>query len=381
MIEFVFFSVSLISLVYASFTDLRERIVPDWLNYGLIAFGLTAWLVYGLISNSIELFFTALIVTIMAFIGGYALWKTGVWAGGDVKLFTALAALNPINYAILRDLFGINELIASIGLNGLISSSELPVFPLTLFIYSLFSIVPFGAVMSLKAVKKNKELRKELFDESKKLLISLIKLGIILVGLKEILGVLGISVIWILPLLFLIAFQKKTMNSVIVILLFIAGICFNGLNALTEIISIAVPLFAIYFLLKFFLISRKHVFSYEKKITELKEGEIIGETVVLEEGKVKIIHSLEIKKIINYFKSNKLQELLNELNPKGKIIASHRSAAGVTEEQLKELNELIEKKLIENRITVKKSAPMVPIVLIAYVLSQLIGDIIWNVFL
>jgi preflagellin peptidase FlaK len=372
LIQFSFFLISFLGLIYASYTDLTKRIVPNWLNYGLIAVGLIGHLIYGLISNSIELFFITLIVTITAFIAGYGLWKLGVWAGGDVKLFTALAALNPFNYAIIQK---------AIGLNALFASSELPVFPLTLFIYSLIAIVPFGALMSLKAIKEKNELRKELLDEIKKLLIKLIKLGIVLVGLKEILEVFNVSFIWVLPLLILIGLQKKKMNYLLVILLFITGIWFNGIKVFEEILAIAIPLFAAYFLIRFFLVSRKHVFSETKKITDLTEGEIIGETIVLDEGKVKKVHALEIKKIINYFKSNKLNDLLNELNPKGKIIASHRSAAGVTEEQLKELNELVKKGLIENQVTVKKSAPMVPIVLIAYVLSQLVGDLIWNVII
>lgn len=374
LIEFLFFSVSILALIYASYTDLKERIVNDWLTYGLIGFGLIANLAYGVISNSMQLFYFSTAATIGTFIAGYGLWKIGLWAGGDVKLFTAIAAMNPLNYGIIRNFIGLND--------GFFSSISLPVFPLTLFFYMLLCIVPYGAMLALKETIKNSDLRKELFQEGKMLLISLIKLGIILVGLTEAFNALKIPIILILPALLIIGFQKKIMNELITLLLLIEGILFIGFNALTQILSIALPLFGIYFLIRFFLVSRKFIFSEKKKISELKEGEIIGETIVLIEGKPKIIEQIEIKKIINYIKDNKFNELFAALRmPEGRIIASSRSAAGITEEQLNELRELAEKNEIENSITVKKSAPLVPAVLIAYILSQIIGDIIWNAML
>ncbi len=48
--------------------------------------------VYGYLLN-------VLVVTGLIFVLGYIFWKMGAWAGGDVKLFTGLAALIPF-YAI-----------------------------------------------------------------------------------------------------------------------------------------------------------------------------------------------------------------------------------------------------------------------------------------
>jgi archaeal preflagellin peptidase FlaK len=373
LIQFSFFIISLISLIYASYTDLKERIVSNKLTYSLIFGGLILQLINAYLNNSIELFLNALICVIGTFIASYALWKLGVWSGGDVKLFTGIAALNPFNYGILRNLIGLS--------NPLFASIAIPLFPLTLFLFTLISVVPYGAMLAVKEVIKNNELKKELINETKKLGLSLIKLGIIITGLIPVLNYYSVSTIIILPILLLIGFQKKLMNSIITALLLITGIYFNGLNAFQNILLIALPLFGIYFLLRFFLISRKYLFSKEKKITELQEGEIIGETILIQENTVKRIPALEIKTIINHLKNNKLQQLIQELKPKGKIIASSFRAAGITIQGIQELKKLVEENKIENKIIVKSSAPLIPAVLIGYLLSQTIGDILWNVIL
>ncbi|MBN2127215.1 MAG: prepilin peptidase [Candidatus Diapherotrites archaeon] len=369
-IQLIFFLISLTALIYASWTDLKERIVSNKLTYGLIFGGIILQGINSYLINSIEPIATALLCVIATFIASYALWKIGVWSGGDVKLFTGIAALNPVNYGILRDLIGLN--------NALLASIAIPLFPLTLFLFTLISVVPYGAMLAIKEVMKNKNLRKELIEEIKSLGLSLIKLGIIITGITPVLNYYYLPLWLILPILLLAGFQKKIMNSIIVILLFIAGIYFNGLNAVQSILIIAMPLFAIYFLLRFFLVSRKYLFTKEKKITELTEGEIIGETIILQENEVKRIPGIEIKRIINYLKNNKVKELLSELKPEGKIIASSMKAAGITEEGLKELKKLVEEKKIENKITVKSSAPLIPAVLLGYLIAQTTGDILWN---
>lgn len=59
---------------------------PD--NWGLALNGIYAFMI-----ASPALIITTLIYTAAIFIFGYIFWKFGAWAGGDVKLFTALAAL------------------------------------------------------------------------------------------------------------------------------------------------------------------------------------------------------------------------------------------------------------------------------------------------
>ncbi len=77
----------LVLLFVATYTDLRQRIIPDWLTLGALAVFLPIDLyLYGI---------SSLLHVGVTFLAAYVLYKIGVWAGGDVKLFTALDALYP----------------------------------------------------------------------------------------------------------------------------------------------------------------------------------------------------------------------------------------------------------------------------------------------
>ncbi len=79
-------------LLVAAYTDLRSRVIPDWLTLGTIAVFLPMDLyLYGV---------SALFHVGATFLVAYALYKIGVWAGGDVKLFTALDAVYPHSVTI-----------------------------------------------------------------------------------------------------------------------------------------------------------------------------------------------------------------------------------------------------------------------------------------
>jgi len=41
-------AVAFSAIATGSFTDVKMHEVPDWLNYGLLAFGMGMWLIYGL---------------------------------------------------------------------------------------------------------------------------------------------------------------------------------------------------------------------------------------------------------------------------------------------------------------------------------------------
>ncbi|MCK4327976.1 MAG: prepilin peptidase [Candidatus Diapherotrites archaeon] len=87
---------ALAGLALASLTDLRERIVPDWLSYSMIGAGLAYHAGLSVMHWSAAHFVLSLISTALAFAFGYALWRVGAWAGGDVKLFTGIGALVPL---------------------------------------------------------------------------------------------------------------------------------------------------------------------------------------------------------------------------------------------------------------------------------------------
>ena len=80
-------------LIYAMYTDLRERIIENWLNLGIALAAPLYWWASGLTlwpDVSIQIGF-ALLVSLI-FLGIFAL---GMMGGGDVKLLGALALWLP----------------------------------------------------------------------------------------------------------------------------------------------------------------------------------------------------------------------------------------------------------------------------------------------
>ena len=127
---FFFFLLSLAALLYATYSDLKSRTVSDKLNYFLALSGIFSHLGLSVFLNDWRFIAYCLVSIAVAFIFSWLLWKLGVWAGGDVKLFTALSAVNPINYAALANILGIGYFSFSLGYG-------LPLFPISLFLFSI----------------------------------------------------------------------------------------------------------------------------------------------------------------------------------------------------------------------------------------------------
>jgi hypothetical protein len=77
------------------YTDIRWRIIPNKLNYPLIVFGVIFYLLLGIYRMDPWTAVSGAVGAAISFAIGYAMWLAGGWAGGDVKLFTALGALLP----------------------------------------------------------------------------------------------------------------------------------------------------------------------------------------------------------------------------------------------------------------------------------------------
>ncbi len=95
MIQGVLAGAALAGSAIAVYTDLRWRIIPNWLTYSLIGCGILVHLVWGGLNGDWWNAVSGALGAGFAFLLGYALWLTGGWAGGDVKLFTAYGALLP----------------------------------------------------------------------------------------------------------------------------------------------------------------------------------------------------------------------------------------------------------------------------------------------
>ena len=91
--NFITYAIAFSALAIASYTDLKTREVPDWLNYGLIGAGLGLNLLFTAIYWKWNFFIGSIIGLSSFFILAWAMFYSGQWGGGDSKILMGLGAL------------------------------------------------------------------------------------------------------------------------------------------------------------------------------------------------------------------------------------------------------------------------------------------------
>lgn len=361
-IPLIQFSITLIFLLYASITDLKERIVKNKATFSLLVVGFLFHLSLSFYYNNYLFIINSVISAVLAFLFSFALYKLGVWAGGDVKLLTGIAALNPFNPKALH-------FIAFIPLKEI----SIPIFFLQLFIATVLTVFPYAAFLSFYLLTKNEKMKKETIDSFKQLFYLMVLFSFFVTSLKELLSFFQplILTMTLLLLSFFYAFIPRKLKACS-ILLFAFTFFVREANNILSSFAVIFSSIIVFTSLLFFYKQSKKLLIEEKSIKELKEGDIIAVNIIENNGKILIEEPLTLTKTIKY-----LKELnLNELKSKGRVIASYVNARGLNETELKELKRLQEKGLIE-MIKVKKSMAMVPLILIAYVILNITGDFLW----
>ncbi|MDP6671331.1 MAG: A24 family peptidase C-terminal domain-containing protein, partial [archaeon] len=255
---------------------------------------------------------------------------------------------------------------------------QLPLFSISLFIFSVFAMAPYGIIISLHGLLKRKDERVKMIKDAIQKAGQTIQLAMAIVGISWGLAFFAVTQWLVIPTLLLLGLIKNSKTRLGIAIVIFAVSTFNApAESIIGFAATSVTLFGIYLLIKLYSIS-KIMLRKEKKITELEEGEIVAETFAETEGKVERYAPLEIKRIINYFTNNKVQALKEYLNPPGRIIASSRNARGLTDEEILELRRLVKEKKLENAVVIKLSAPFVPALLIAYLALNIVGDLLWG---
>ncbi|MFA5931222.1 MAG: prepilin peptidase [archaeon] len=356
--------VSIIGLITATYTDLKARIVPNTLNYGLTITGLLIFAIQSYFESSPLPFLYSLFGMCFGFFFGWILWKMGVFAGGDVKLFMGLGALNPFTPALLKI--------------GLLSSANIPFFPITLFIYSLIAFLPYGLFVITMKIANNKKFQKELYEEMKPKILAAIHASIFASAAFVLLNFLGINPLLTILIVIIWGILKNKKKYITIISLIIALIL--NLNLLIQALSATVFLSVIVYTIIKLLFSTKRVLSSEIKVKKLEEGMIPSTSLYFKGKKVLEEKNLDFALIMKCVKEKNSKPLFDLLAPKKEIISA-RKARGLTEEELKEIKKLAQKGLIPKKIRIKESMPFVPTMLLGYILCLILGDFTLMIFM
>ncbi len=368
--------IAVVACVYASYSDLKEGVIRNKLTFPLIAIGIVLNAIYVFTSTaSIFLFIECVVVTGVIFALGYIFWKMGAWAGGDVKLFTALAALLPF-YAI-----PLYPPLVNYQILGLQFPAEaIYPFPFTLIINSILSILPFLLIYVFYIVIKNKphlmgELTSPIKDYKKNIVLTLVVTSAVTLTYtltKQLnIQIILLTLILIYLLSLIISKIPNRIKAVIISIVTVYALITNFKITLTGMVLIFISLIVIGIARKLLTSVSKEALQDNYKISELKEGMIPAYSIFEKDNKVYVDDQSFMTRVRKALKTGNVS-LINP--PKGKLLVSSM-AAGLTEKDIDLLKELKNKNKIIDVFRIKKGVPFAPSILIGLLISLFIGDI------
>jgi preflagellin peptidase FlaK len=298
---------------------------------------------------------------------GLVLYYIGAWASGDAIILAAFSALLPYppEKAVFVPPYTLNY----------------PLYPLTILLNSLMAVFPFIFLYALGVIIYRRQ-----FSQMKEILISrlsiTVQIGVWLMGaygIKMLLAMLtgwmlvGVGS-WIFTIALLYVFGRYRKFGNLFGLGMILVMVYENPKG-TAILLLR--LFTILYLFRLFyaVVSyiRKNVLMEEVPVDELREWDILGETIYeLNMWPMRDRSSFwdRLKYVISTGDFSGIK------GPKGRIIASP-TAEGLKKEQIEELRHLVDEGKLENRFLRKKSMPFAPALFLGFLISYFWGDIFW----
>ncbi|WP_367883318.1 A24 family peptidase C-terminal domain-containing protein [Thermococcus peptonophilus] len=327
--------------------------------------GILYYLYLGLKSGDTLLALSGLIGLLVGFGLGLLLYYIGAWASGDVVILAAFSALLPPLAPSTA------KIVPPYG-NGY------PLYPISILFNSILAVFPFIIAYALGGVlivRKEKDVIKGIFTEGVRDTIEVtlwIMLGIAVTALlnppnRPLLGLL------VTILAFPIFLRYRTMGDA----LGVAGILYllylQSDTALFALLKVLATIYAVKIILSTVKILREKVLVEEVPVEELREWDILGETIHEINGEIK----RERESTLERFKKALLTGDFSKIRPTlGSVIASS-TAEGLTKEQIEELKKLVEQGRLENRFLRKKAMPFAPAIFLGFLISYFWGDIFW----
>ncbi|MBM4241330.1 MAG: hypothetical protein FJ150_06700 [Euryarchaeota archaeon] len=355
---------------YAGYSDITRGIIPNKLTFPLIGLGIVLNGIYAFISNDPYFLIKCIIYTSIIFALGYAFWRLGAWAGGDVKLFTALSALIPFYPSLVTyNLFNVNFPVVA----------AYP-FPFTLIINSILSILPFLLIYVIYIVLKyKKHLRNELFkpitEVKKNLVLTLAVTSSVTITLiitqYFTYQVIIVSLILIYLLSLVISKLPNRIKAIIISAVTVYALYKNFEITVSGIILVLISITLFEVIKKLLTTVNKEALQDDFEIKDLKEGMIPAYNMYKIDDEIYFDDKGFFQKAKEAIKRGNLTSMGV---PKGKLLIGSM-AAGLTNEDLKLLENLLKTGKINDRFKIKKGVPFAPSIFIGLVISIFIGDL------
>jgi len=363
--------IALAACIYASYSDLKKGIIPNKLTFPLIAIGIVLNGIYAFMIGEFLFILVCVVVTGVIFGLGYLFWKMGAWAGGDVKLFTALAALIPFNpilvsYQIYHVPFPVEGLYP---------------FPLTLIINSILSILPFLLIYVFYVVAKDKpylmgELTAPVKNYQKNIVLTLVitsAVNITLFITQQLrLQIIIISLILIYLLSLLISKLPNRVKAVLVSLVTVAALFYNFRITLISIVVLFISIIILEVVRKLLTSVSREALQDDISLDKLSEGMIPAYNLYQQDDdEIYVDDKSFTDKLKESFKTRDPNILTT--TPGKRLVGT--LAAGLTNDDIDLLKKLHHDGKISNKFRVKKGVPFAPSILIGLIISLFIGDL------
>jgi len=363
--------IAIAACIYASYSDLKRGIIPNKLTFPLIAIGIVLNGIYAFMIGEFLFILVCVVVTGVIFGLGYLFWKMGAWAGGDVKLFTALAALIPFNpllvsYQIFQVPFPVEGIYP---------------FPLTLIINSILSILPFLLIYVFYVVAKDKsylmdELTSPVKDYKKNIVLTLVitsAVNITLLITQQLrLQIIIISLILIYLLSLIISKLPNRVKAVLVSLVTVAALFYNFQITIISMVVLFISIIILEVVRKLLTSVSREALQDDIPLDELSEGMIPAYNMYQQDDDEIYVDD---KSFTDKFKESfKTRDPSMLTAPPGKRLVG-TLAAGLTHEDIDLLKKLYHEDKISSKFRVKKGVPFAPSIFIGLLISLFIGDL------
>ena len=362
--------IAILASVYASYTDITKGIIPNRLTFPLIGVGMILNGIYAILIGDLWYLILGLIITGVIFGLGYIFWKMGAWAGGDVKLFTALAALLPfypavVSYQVFSHTFPME--------------AAYP-FPFTVIINSILSMLPFLLIYVLFVAMRTKphllgELLSPIKEWQKNLVTTLLITSAVTISVLVVQVINYPNLILYLILIYLIVFlisklPKYVKAGLIAVAVFYSFYTYFQVT-LMGIITLLLTLIAIGMVRKLLTSVSREALQDDYPVEGLEEGMILAYKLYQTNDEVEWDEKGFFTKIKETFAKKDLTLISR---PPGKLVISSL-AAGLTKDDIKLLKKLRKEGKIKEEVRIKRGVPFAPSILIGLLLSLFIGDL------